>query len=139
MNESEFLNWVASHNLQQVEVESLRLSASHSEKDTPIGLVVLDYASIAEHTDDEIIDACPFDDGFVVFGYCPNGDPVAIDVKRNVGTIHYLSHEESDGCSFPSFKVANSMEQFLAALEIDKMPIDYHEAKGWKFQADSAG
>jgi hypothetical protein len=115
-------------------VESLRLSASHAEKETPIGRIVLDYAGIAEYTDDDIIDACPFDDGFVVFGDCPNGDPVAIDVKRNVGTIHYLSHEETDGYSFPSFKVANSMEQFLIDLGNDKMPADYHEALSWKFE-----
>ena len=139
MNESEFLVWATSRSLQQAEVESLKLSASHAEEDTLTGRVVLDYASIAEYTDDEIIDACPFDSGFVVFGDCPNGDPVAIDVKQNVGTVHYLSHEESDGCSFPSIRVANSMEQFLTDLGNDKVPTDYHEALSWKFLADGAG
>ena len=139
MNESEFLVWATSRSLQQAEVESLKLSASHAEEDTLTGRVVLDYASIAEYTDDEIIDACPFDSGFVVFGDCPNGDQVAIDVKQNVGTVHYLSHEESDGCSFPSIRVANSMEQFLTDLGNDKVPTDYHEALSWKFLADGAG
>jgi hypothetical protein len=138
MNESEFREWAASHELRQLEVESLIMSASYAEKDSLTGRVALDCASIAEYTDDEIINACPFDEGFVVFGDCPNGDMVAIDVKRNVGTIHYLSHEESDGCSFPSIKVANSMEQFLDRLGNDKMPTDYHEALSWNFEADEA-
>lgn len=120
-------------------IDSLTLSASHEENDTLTGRVVLGFAGITEYTDDEIIDACPFDEGFVVFGDCPNGDPVAIDVKRNAGAIYYLSHEESDGCSFPSIKVANSMEQFLADLESDKMPTDYHEALSWDFHSNGAG
>jgi hypothetical protein len=59
-----------------------------------------------------------------LFGDCPIGDPVAIELKRTVGTIHYLSQEESDGFSFSSFKVANSMEEFLAELGTDSLLTD---------------
>lgn len=133
MHESEFLVWANNHDLRPQEVESLQQATGHADDDTLVGRVVLGYDAIAEYTDEKMVDACPFDFGFVVFGECPNGDPVAIDVRNNVGTIHYLSHELSDGSSIPSIRVANTMQQFLMNLEIDKMPTDYHEALGWEF------
>jgi len=138
MNESKFEQWAASRNVRESDVEFLKLSASFSEEDSLVGSTVLDYAGIVEYTDEEIVEACPFDGGFVVFGSCPNGDPVALDVQNEIGSVHYISHEESDGCSFPSLKVANSVKQFLEQLRLDKMPTDFHEAKRWNFSANRA-
>ena len=133
MNETEFRNWATKHSVSNKIVKSLMESAALAIEDTLVGRAMLDYAGIAEITDEVIIDSCPFDAGFVVFGDCPNGDPIAIDVQNNVGTIHYLSHEETDGCEFPSFQVAESMGNFLKQYANEKMPIDYHEALAWDF------
>jgi hypothetical protein len=139
MNEHDFVKWASSRHLQESIVASLKKAAAHAGDDTPVGRVVLDYAEIAEFTDDEVVDCCPFDAGFVVFGDCPNGDSVAVDVRNDSGSIHYLSHEESDGHSFLSIKVANTMQEFLTALAADEMPTDFHEAQGWDFSRDHAG
>jgi hypothetical protein len=45
-------------------------------------------------------------------------------VQREIGNIHYLSHQKPDGCTFSSLKVVNSMQQFLDELKVDNMPAD---------------
>lgn len=37
--------------------------------------------------------------GFIVIGSCPNGDPIAIDVAEDFGSIWYLDHEHMHGNS----------------------------------------
>ena len=133
MNETEFRDWSNEHSVPNKIVAALIKSAGLATEDSRVGRAMLDYGGIAEITDDVIIESCPFDAGFVVFGDCPNGDPIAIDVQNNVGTIPYLSHEEPDGCDFPSFRVAESLENFLQQYANEQMPIDYHEALGWDF------
>ena len=98
-----------------------------------------DFDGIVEYTDYAIFELTPHDVGFIVFGWCPNGDPIAIDVKGEVGRILYLSHEEIDEHGFPSRLVSPSMEHFIEMVNSDKMPLDYHEAIGWENGGRNAG
>jgi hypothetical protein len=72
-------------------------------------------------------------------GYCPNGDPVAIDLRKRVGSVGYLSHDlvwEDEEARLRRYfvVVAASLPEFVR-LAFDKaLPIDYWEAKRtrWK-------
>ncbi len=70
-------------------------------------------------------------DGLLVVGSCPNGDPVAVDVRDRLGAAGYIGHEET-------WQVANVREVFRVlspslgrlaeGLDQDRMPLDYYEA-----------
>lgn len=115
--------------------EDLFLAQSHVGKDTMAGGLLDDFDGVVEYTDYAIFELTPHDVGFVVFGWCPNGDPIAIDVKDELGRILYLSHEEIDENGFPSQTVSSSMEQFIDMVNADRMPLDYHEAIRWEDDA----
>ena len=70
--------------------------------------------------------------GLLVVGFCPNGDPVVMDVKVNKGFIYYLSHEEmsDDLYTFEdiSIKVANSPQDYINKKQQDSFPWDYWQA-----------
>ena len=69
--------------------------------------------------------------GFLVIGTCPNGDPIAVDIGEEPGTVWYLSHEQMHGRDLRSVavKVANSIPSFIHGLtEDESFPFDYWEA-----------
>lgn len=136
MNDSDFMAWADQKGLEPIVLEALQMAAARADEDSLVGRYMLDLAGIMEYTDDVIVDACPFDEGFVVFGDCPNGDLVAIDVSKEKGSIVYLSHEGEEERHFPSIKVATSVLDYLEQLADDKMPTDYHEALAWSRRRD---
>ena len=70
-------------------------------------------------------------DGLLIVGTCPNGDPVAVDVRDKLGEAGYIGHEKM-------WKVSNVREAFAViapglgalayGLDQDQVPVDYYEA-----------
>lgn len=139
MNETEFTKWLDQRNVPTEVRADLFLAQTHVSNDSMAGEMLDDFDGIVEYTDYAIFELTPYDVGFIVFGSCPNGDPIAIDVKAEIGRILYLSHEDIDENGFPSQVVSPSMGHFIEMVNADKMPLDYYEAIGWGNGGRNAG
>ena len=70
-------------------------------------------------------------DGLLIVGGCPNGDPVAVDVREQLGAAGYIGHETmwQAGSVREVFRVlAPGLGALAAGLDADEMPLDYYEA-----------
>jgi hypothetical protein len=70
-------------------------------------------------------------DGLLVVGSCPNGDPIAVDVRKQLGTTGYIDHEEIWQIANVRNKFAilsRSLGRFIQGLDRGQMPLDYDEA-----------
>ena len=70
-------------------------------------------------------------DGLLIVGTCPNGDPVALDVREQLGAAGYIGHETmwQAGSVREVFAVlAHGLGALAAGLHEDEMPLDYYEA-----------
>lgn len=70
-------------------------------------------------------------DGLLIVGTCGNGDPVAVDVREQMGAAGYIGHETmwQAGSVREVFKVlAPGLGALAAGLEEKALPLDYYEA-----------
>lgn len=70
-------------------------------------------------------------DGLLIVGTCPNGDPVAVDVREQLGSAGYIGHETmwQAGNVRDVFAVlAPGLGALAAGLDEDAFPLDYYEA-----------
>lgn len=70
-------------------------------------------------------------DGLLIVGGCPNGDPVAVDVRDQIGEAGYIDHESMWQATSVRevFKVlAPGLGALAAGLAAGTMPLDYYEA-----------
>jgi hypothetical protein len=71
----------------------------------------------------------PIDEGFLVIGSCPNGDPVAVNFRDPQLPVFYISHEQmhSQPLSEVIRKVSDSIDEYHKALsdEESSIPLDY--------------
>jgi hypothetical protein len=79
---------------------------------------------------DSNADGLPPDSGFIIVGGCPNGDPVAMDVKEKPGTIWYLSHEQMHSAPLRkvAIMVADSPAHYVKKRGEKGFPWDYWAA-----------
>lgn len=73
----------------------------------------------------------PMESGFLILGTCANGDPIAVDVKKDLGTVWYISHGEmyEGDLKSVSIQVAEDIPTFIQKLnENESFPMDYWEA-----------
>lgn len=74
----------------------------------------------------------PIDEGFLVIGSCPNGDPVAVSFRDPQLPVFYISHEEmhSKPLSAVIRKVSDSIDDYDEALSDANsgIPLDYWDA-----------
>lgn len=69
--------------------------------------------------------------GFLIIGTCGNGDPIAVDIGEQPGSVWYLSHEQMHENDLRSVavKVATDIPSFDQAFAKDEsFPLDYWEA-----------
>jgi hypothetical protein len=76
----------------------------------------------------------PIDEGFLIIGWCPNGDLVAVNFRDPRLPVFYISHEQmhSSPLSEVIRRVADSIEDYDEALgdENSGIPLDYwHDPK----------
>jgi hypothetical protein len=70
-------------------------------------------------------------DGLLIVGSCPNGDPVAVDVRDQLGAAGYIGHETmwQAGSVREVFAVlAPGLGALAAGLRDGTMPLDYYVA-----------
>ena len=74
----------------------------------------------------------PLDEGFLIIGSCPNGDPVAVSLGDPQLPVFYISHEQmhSNRLSKVIRKVSASIDEYDEALsdEDSGIPLDYWDA-----------
>ena len=74
------------------------------------------------------------EEGFVVIGSCPNGDPVLVSFREAKLPVFYLSHEELHGKRFTEVmrKISESIAAYDTALSTENsgIPLDYWGTKG---------
>ena len=71
-------------------------------------------------------------DGLLIVGSCPNGDPVAVDVRERVGAAGYIGHEtmwQSANVREAFIVVAPSLGRLAQGLDAHRLPLDYYEAR----------
>jgi hypothetical protein len=72
-------------------------------------------------------------EGFLVIGCCPNGDPVIVGFREPQVPVYYLSHEELHGKPLAQVmrKVSDSIAAYDKALSTKHsgIPLDYWGAK----------
>ena len=70
-------------------------------------------------------------DGLLIVGGCPNGDPVAVDVREQLGAAGYIGHESmwQAGNVREVFAVlAPGLGALAAKLDAGGMPLNHYEA-----------
>src|SRR5204863_8842026 len=94
----QFTAWAAKRGIPETIVETLIESTPQKEDlDPEMPSPIYDLANIMGMNGEDGIPVPAIACGFLMIGSCPNGDPVAIDFKQEIGSIHYLSHEEMFG------------------------------------------
>jgi hypothetical protein len=71
-------------------------------------------------------------DGLLIVGTCVNGDPVAVDVRQQIGATGYIGHEtmwQSASVREVFVVLAPSLGEFALGLDEERLPPDYYEAK----------
>lgn len=87
----------------------------------------------ALHDGDEL-GVAPEKCGFMIVGSCPNGDPIALDIGEDLGSVWYMDHEtmHSEPLRSISIRVADNLQQLMTRLvNEDDFPFDYYLAKGF--------
>ncbi len=99
---------------------------------------VYTLADIVEMTDTDPYGFSARGTGFILVGGCPNGDPIAIDVADEPGTVWYICHETMHGKPVRevSVRVAGDLAGLFEGMAKDDFPFDYFEAKD---RADRVG
>ena len=73
-------------------------------------------------------------EGFLVIGSCPNGDPVVVSFQDSKLPVFYLSHEELHKRPFTDAmrKISDSIAAYDKALSTENsgIPLDYWGTKG---------
>ena len=91
-------------------------------------------SDIQEMHEDDPMGIEPGRAGFLIVGTCPNGDPIAVDIRDEPGTVWYLSHEQmfgkdAEGLRSVAVKVASGIPAFWQRRAEDKsFPLNYWDA-----------
>ncbi len=144
MTDREFTAWASKRGVPQNAIEAILLFAAKQEEMreaydamTPAPPVYT-LADIVEMTDADPYGISPRENGFVLIGGCPNGDPIAIDVTGDPGTVWYICHETMHGRPLRevSVRVAADLSGLFEGMAKGNFPFDYFDAKDL---ADRAG
>jgi hypothetical protein len=137
MTGGEFTTWASEHGVPGDTTEAiLRYAASPQEMQEACDAMesappVYTLADIAEMTDADPYGISARDNGFILVGGCPNGDPIAIDVAAEPGTVWYICHEMMHDTPLRevSVRVAEDLTELFEGMEVGTFPYDYFDAK----------
>jgi hypothetical protein len=134
-HEAEFRSWASKSDIPKAIVESIiRYAPSKEGFKSPVEVMAPQIFPLDDILRDQSRDYNDIDalaDGLLIIGRCPNGDPIAIDIRQEPGSIWYISHEEMFGVPLRtvSIKVTNDIEEFVNQCENEQFPIDYFDAR----------
>jgi hypothetical protein len=138
MTNDYFAAWAAERGLAHDTIEQLmQLAATPEEMKEAFDEMepsppIYTLQDIQEMTDGDPYGISPVKHGFMIIGGCPNGDPVAIDIRDNIGSVWYIGHESMHSTPLRSIaiRVADDPTQFIEGIcHEDTFPIDFYEAK----------
>jgi hypothetical protein len=137
MTRRKFAAWASSRGVPDGTTEQLlRYAASAKEMREAFEAVlpappVYTLDDMVEMTDKDPYGISPRANGFVVVGGCPNGDPIAIDVADEPGSVWYICHEtmSDQPVRQASIRVAKDLTEMLEGFAGGEFPYDYFEAK----------
>ncbi len=138
MTTNEFAAWAAERGLRPDAIDQLaRVAASPEEMQAAFDSVELpppiySLRDIQGMTDDFGYGISPTEHGFIFVGACPNGDPIALDVEDEPGSVWYVCMVEMQDTPLReiAIRVADNVESLLRQMtEEDGFPIDYYSAE----------
>jgi hypothetical protein len=141
MTDREFTDWAAERGVPAATTEALiRYAATPDEMRAACDAMdpappVYTLADIVEMTDADPYGIAAREHGFVLIGGCPNGDPIAIDVADQPGTVWYICHETMHDS--PVREVSVRVAADVAGLFASDCPFDYFEARDRAAGADN--
>jgi hypothetical protein len=145
MTDQEFTFWATERGLSERNTKEILLYAATPEEmqeacdkmDPAPPIYTL--ADIVEMTDTNPFGFSARDSGFVVVGACPNGDPIAIDVAYEPGSVWYICHETMHGKPVRevAVRVAADLSGMFEGMEEGNLPFDYFDAKNQESKSDS--
>jgi len=137
MTDHEFTVWASERGVPTDTTEAiLRHAASPVEMQEACDAMepappVYALADIVEMTDTDLYGINARGNGFIVVGGCPNGDPIAIDLDDEPGTVWYICHEtmHSEPLREVAVRVAEDLTEMLEGFAEGDFPFDYFEAR----------
>lgn len=137
MTAREFATWASSRGVPDSTTEMLlQFAASPEEMKEACDAMepappVYRLGDIVEMTDRDPYGISARVNGFVVIGGCPNGDPIAIDVTCEPGSVWYICHETMSARPVreTSIRVAKDLREMLEGMAGGTLPYSYFEAK----------
>ncbi len=133
MTDSEFLAWAMEKGIDADAVLVILESSA-----TPLDSKTVRTDCL--YSPDDIYDLCetnrfgvsPQNAGFIFVGCCANGDPIAVDVDADKGSIWYIGHEVMHSTSMRqiAIRVADNLRSAYTSIVTDRdFPVDYYSAK----------
>ena len=127
-DKTEFANWALSLGIDGKTLSLLVTLPNRFPDRELIQRFIPSLTEIRELNDEEPLGTAAIQDGFITIGSCPDGDPIAIDLKTNPGAVHFISHEELDGNSVITKMVARDLQSFVRMMDHEIIAYDFHEA-----------
>ena len=136
MTPKDFRAWASRRRLPDGTVEQLiRLAASPEEMKAAFDATepappIYAFADIVGMTDEDPYGISPSAHGFVIIGGCPNGDPIAVDVANEPGSVWYIDHETMSERPIRdvAIRVAADPTALMDGLAQCTFPFDYYDA-----------
>ena len=137
MTPREFATWASSRGLPHRMIEQLVLVAASPEEMEAASEAmepappIYTLADIVEMTDEDPYGISPAANGFLIAGGCPNGDPIAIDVGKEPGSVWYISHEDMSEkpTRDAAIRVAKDVAALFQGIVKGELQLDYYDAK----------
>ncbi len=138
MTEEDFTVWARQHGLASELIQQLITYAATPERMQAAidamepGPPIYTLKGIRKSHEEDDIGISPAKSGFLVVGGCPNGDPIAVDIADDPGSVWYLDHETLYDTPLRSIavRVAGSLHELIDGIcDDDDFPIDYYDAK----------
>ena len=133
MEESDFEQWALSMGIDGASLSLLVTLPTRFPDRELVQRFIPSFEAIRQLNYEEPLGTTAVENGFIVIGDCPDGDPIAIDLKTNPGSVHYICHEElDDDGGVISKMVAPDLQTFATMMNEETIPYDYHNATHWK-------
>lgn len=137
MTDSEFIDWATRQGVDATVVEQIVLAAATEEEmkaaydAIEVPPPIYSLADIRSMTESKVYGFSPLKHGMMIVGGCPNGDPIAIDLAENIGSVLYIDHTSMHR-SLPreiAIRVATDLDAFISGLcNENDFPIDHFSA-----------
>jgi hypothetical protein len=137
MTDEDFAIWAMKSGINEDVIEQVTLYAASPEDmkeaydamEPPPFIHTLD--DIVAMTSSDALGTLPLTQGFIIVGSCFNGDPIAVDVANDQGSVWYINHETMHGSTLraSAIRVATDLSGLInGILEDGNFPLDHFSA-----------